>query len=1032
MQTQAFLIDVVPWLITIADRARDFPSDFPIADANLEKANALITDISAFAQHWVGTLRKLEGSPCVPTAEGTQRTPTSTAVKRRAKGAARMAKHRARKRLKMDESDTEQGSGHVTVSETAGLEGGEVPRGSRSYWNRKLQGIFASSTHLIPAVLANYVKTLAPEKQRVVRHKLESSPASRVGQLVVTSLKAAFQACGLKNTTVNVSTRMGGAAMAFGEDAVGMEAEISKVLGVNQGVVSTGILGHRNLLLGANLAVAQRRRNGLLDGLMRENMRLANSVATAELNEKIKEFWLSPGMTRVSTAKRDVIQIRHEDGTVEKVSKHWLEMTQLEVYRKFQKKYPSIKICLRGFEQRKPLQVRRLTRRDTISCCCRYHEELRMNVSAYHHAHEMLHSHCACSDRACCPHVGGQRAILSNRKYAAGFPDMVCGRAEVGRSTSGFVSSLLCPRRVLESGEQAEHHDLPCLQGWCEDCGYLKNMRLCATEIAKDTTVEWSTYENQLVGVDAEGKNKHRVKFVQKKTSVAELVGKLQASLLGHFPGKSPNCLCIGTFVVETAGRWELTQLDGVGGRACPFLKPYAYHCFMATHSMRMFNMCKDNLPQGHCMLLFDFSENHALNIPREIQSLHWIVQQATLLCCVLWRHAYGPVDGVQSTPEKPVIIKDLIYLMGDDFPHSHRGIQHMRKLIVKKYFLDRGLPIPVMFHEWADGSGVQNKCGTAFADVIESFRQCCREFLRGLGIPTIRNLFETAHARGEQDAMGVAVKHFASLAVMAVGGKWYGRILCAYDLWRFCCEELRKPADSVRNRGVKFNERFFFLVNREDVDESGPTFKAVDRTLALHQVRAGVGLLAGLKRDRQCYCEYCYDQCSQAQPDSVGCHNKSHVDEWVPFTLVEESEAQARQTRAAVAEACHERGVEVARGAIFARQSAGDPLHPYYLVKALSGVQQALEVMEDDYYTSDGSAGVKVTPGEFIIEGRFLEWRDEELCDEYYLETTKKCLSYSHHVVCAEVTFSKRRVRGRDFYKISNAEHQRILALVC
>ena len=86
----------------------------------------------------------------------------------------------------------------------------------------------------------------------------------------------------------------------------------------------------------------------------------------------------------------------------------------------------------------------------------------------------------------------------------------------------------------------------------------------------------------------------------------------------------------------------------------------------------------------------------------------------------------------------------------------------------------------------------------------------------------------------------------------------------------------------------------------------------------------------------------------------------------------MEESEAQARQTRAAVAEACHERGVEVARGAIFARQSAGDPLHPYYLVKALSGVQQALEVMEDDYYTSDGSAGVKVTPGEFISEGRF------------------------------------------------------------
>ena len=83
MEAHALFLDVVPWRITIADKARAFPSDFPIALANLEEANALITDISAFAQHWVGTLGKEEGSPCVPTAVRTQRTPTSTAVKRR-------------------------------------------------------------------------------------------------------------------------------------------------------------------------------------------------------------------------------------------------------------------------------------------------------------------------------------------------------------------------------------------------------------------------------------------------------------------------------------------------------------------------------------------------------------------------------------------------------------------------------------------------------------------------------------------------------------------------------------------------------------------------------------------------------------------------------------------------------------------------------------------------------------------------------------------------------------------------------------
>ena len=90
----------------------------------------------------------------------------------------------------------------------------------------------------------------------------------------------------------------------------------------------------------------------------------------------------------------------------------------------------------------------------------------------------------------------------------------------------------------------------------------------------------------------------------------------------------------------------------------------------------------------------------------------------------------------------------------------------------VSEYFVKRGIPQPTFFHEWADGSGAQNKCATAFADVVESGRPT--RWVRGLGIPCQRNFFETSHARGEQDAMGVAVKHEASLAVMSTTDKWY------------------------------------------------------------------------------------------------------------------------------------------------------------------------------------------------------------------------------------------------------------------
>ncbi|KAK3263202.1 hypothetical protein CYMTET_27975 [Cymbomonas tetramitiformis] len=206
-------------------------------------------------------------------------------------------------------------------------------------------------------------------------------------------------------------------------------------------------------------------------------------------------------------------------------------------------------------------------------------------------------------------------------------------------------------------------------------------------------------------------------------------------------------------------------------------------------------------------------------------------------------------------------MVKDLIYLIiSDTLPHSRRGIQHMRKLIASEYFVKRGIPLPKFMHEWADGSAAQNKCATAFADVVESGREESADWPRGLGIPTQRNFFETSHARG-------------------------------------------------------------------------------------------VGLLVGLKRDRQCYCDYCYAHCAKAQPDTEGCLYRSHVDSWEQFTLTEATETEARRTRTRVAEARDD------------------------VINA--------DGMRDDYY-SPGGEGVNATPGEFVVEGRFYEWADEESCEEY------------------------------------------------
>ncbi|KAK3273900.1 hypothetical protein CYMTET_17887 [Cymbomonas tetramitiformis] len=1051
MPPPSYLVDVLPWLMSLGDMARNLPLEFPIAPTNVDHATELAGQISEFVDKWnVLTGNKPSRDPSVLQAGGVGRnarnapTPTSTVKKRRLDQNARRREARSRKRLDLGKDAVEVSAPQARVKSTLGPLGATaasagasavgclVPHGSIQHWNNKLKEVFMNKPHLIGGALSNFVRTLPAEEIEAVRLRFLSEE-DRVGGTIVSSLRASFAALAGYGSRQNAATRMAGAAMVFGRDVEGVEGAVASILGINVKVVKDGLVGHRNLLLGAALGTAQRLNAGLLAGLVLENLHMANRAISAELTHKIQAFWLSAGISRVSTCKRDVIQLRHIDGSVEKVSKQWLEMTQLEVFRKFKKKFPAEKIELRSFETRKPRQVQRLTRRDTISCCCRYHEDMRLVVEAYARFQEVGHSGCKCTDASCCPRVGGLRARLSARKPFPAFPDFKCGRVEVGRSTSGFTASLLCPRQ-RSNGEHEDHHDMPCLEGSCKRCGGLQNWSLCPAAVSNTATLDWHTYENVHIGVDEDGKNKHRVQFVQKTTTAGELLAKLQALLLGHAPGESPNCVCSGTFVRKAAdGSWRLEKLVGVpAAQPCRFLKPYAYHCFMATHSMTMFNKCKAGLPLGHCLILFDFSENHALNIPRAIQSLHWIVKQATLLCCVLWRHAVGSVDGQTSTEANPIIVKDLIYLISDTLPHSHRGIQHMRKLIVSEYFVKRGIPLPKFMHEWADGSAAQNKCATAFADVVESGREESAEWPRGLGIPTQRNFFETSHARGEQDAMGVAVKHEASLAVMSTTDKWHCKILDAKSLYEFCMERLQKPKDSARDRGVQFGQRFFFLVDGKDVDISGPGFDTVDRTLALHSVRAGVGLLVGLKRDRQCYCDYCYAQCAKAQPDTEGCLYRSHVDSWEQFTLTEATESDARRTRTRVAEARDDVSVKVARGNTFARLSGGDPNHPYYLVKAWSEVKQVINAdgMRDDYY-SPGGEGVNATPGEFVVEGRFYEWADEESCEEYYIDTSKKCLTYSHHVVCVEVTMTRRKYRGKEFYRLTDAEHQRILGLL-
>ncbi|KAK3248739.1 hypothetical protein CYMTET_41804 [Cymbomonas tetramitiformis] len=286
-------------------------------------------------------------------------------------------------------------------------------------------------------------------------------------------------------------------------------------------------------------------------------------------------------------------------------------------------------------------------------------------------------------------------------------------RTAFGRSPHRIAGAVRAYIESLPAGLRSEVHKeckaaLVSL-GRCEKCGGLAiNFKVCDSEVQHEAQVQWSWYETCGTGqMDEDGKEIRRLQFVQKKTKLADLIAKLQALLPGHEPGASPNCQCKGNFLVNSAAAgqpeaWAWKKLEGCGD--CAFLRPYAYHTFMALHQQRQFQTCVRDLPLGHTVFLFDFSENHSLNIPGEVQSLHWVVKQATILVCVVWRHACMAVDGVESTAENPVLVKDYVYLLSDDRKHDHRLIQYMRELIIRDYFIGRGIAKPLFIHEWADG----------------------------------------------------------------------------------------------------------------------------------------------------------------------------------------------------------------------------------------------------------------------------------------------------------------------------------------
>ena len=91
--------------------------------------------------------------------------------------------------------------------------------------------------------------------------------------------------------------------------------------------------------------------------------------------------------------------------------------------------------------------------------------------------------------------------------------------------------------------------------------------------------------------------------------------------------------------------------------------------------------------------------------------------------------------------------------------PHSHTGVCVSRSLEFGVFLLFiTGCQVQV-WHDRTDGFSAQYKSGHCMGDVAH--------FLSDFGYTTVRNHFETSHAKGPQDGAGANLKHKADMAVI-------------------------------------------------------------------------------------------------------------------------------------------------------------------------------------------------------------------------------------------------------------------------
>lgn len=395
------------------------------------------------------------------------------------------------------------------------------------------------------------------------------------------------------------------------------------------------------------------------------------------------------------------------------------------------------------------------------------------------------------------------------------------------------------------------------------------------------------------------------------------------------------------------------------------------YYRFRAKWQHEQLENLLVSLPLNHVTCIHDYSENFSCQYQDQIQTLYFGQTQASIHVTILHRHAIMDIDEVESSIEEPIIITEHLFTISPDTKHDHHSVHGCIQNVVN-YLESINCKVDLM-HEWTDGCACQYKSRHCLGDVSLSSSD--------FGFPTIRNYFETSHAKGPQDGAGANLKHKADMAVI----QRQRVIQNAEDLFHFAEENLKKPSsDRFQKRNVTLKQRVFFYVKEHDRNRRYRNFKEVPSIRKLHSVTAGSRNQTLRVRQLSCYCSKCIDQLYQE------CENKARVDAWEEVEIIPEV-ADRRCTRSETNEELVRVVDLISKNSIVAIASA-DQDEEYYLLKVESdGVEVLQRAAKDDW-------GCRFLSNTSVLRGFFYSRITKEAASfsTFRLITNKKAIVYA------------------------------------